>query len=50
MKRVFLKKIYIKNFGPIIEDEVLFEPFTYFIGRNNAGKSHYLRAVEVFLA
>lgn len=50
MKRVFLKKIYIKNFGPIIEDEVLFEPFTYFIGRNNAGKSHYLRAVEVLLA
>ncbi len=50
MSRVFLKKLHIINFGPIIEDEVLFEPFTYFIGRNNAGKSHYLKAIEILLA
>lgn len=49
-KKVFLKKLYIKNLGPIIEDEVVFEPFTYFVGRNNAGKSHYLRAIELLLS
>lgn len=36
--------------GPIQEDKVVFEPFTYFVGRNNAGKSHYLKAVELLLA
>lgn len=50
MSRVLLTKLYIKNFGPIIEDEIVFEPFTYFVGRNNAGKSHYLRAIEILLA
>lgn len=50
MGQVFLEKLQIKNFGPIKEDEIVFEPFTYFIGRNNAGKSHYLKAVEILLA
>lgn len=50
MSQVLLKKLRIKNFGPIVDDEVFLEPFTYFIGRNNAGKSHYLRAIEVLLA
>lgn len=49
-KSVILRKIIIKNFGPIVEDEVLFDPFTYFIGRNNTGKSHYLKAIEILLA
>src|SRR3989344_2836712 len=50
MSRVLLTKLIIKNFGPIQEDEVVFQPFTYFVGRNNAGKSHYIKAVEVLLA
>lgn len=50
MSRVLLKKLVIKNFGPINEDTITLEPFTYFIGRNNAGKSHYLHAVEILLA
>lgn len=50
MSRVLLTKLVIKNFGPIQEDEVVFQQFTYFVGRNNAGKSHYIKAVEVFLA
>jgi len=50
MNRIILKKLSIKNFGPILEDEVEFGPFTYFVGRNNAGKSHYLKAIEILLA
>lgn len=50
MSRVLLKKIRTEKFGPIIDDEVILEPFTYFVGRNNAGKSHYLRAIETLLA
>lgn len=50
MSQVLLKKLRIKNFGPIVDEEVILEPFTYFIGRNNAGKSHYLRALEILLA
>lgn len=49
-KRVLLTKLRIKNLGPIIEDEVFFENFTFFVGRNNAGKSHYLKAVELLLS
>lgn len=50
MKRVILRKIIINNLGPIIDDEVTFDDFTYFVGRNNAGKSHYLKAVALLLA
>jgi predicted ATP-dependent endonuclease of OLD family len=50
MPRVLLTRLQISNFGPIKKDDVIFEPFTYFVGRNNAGKSHYLRATEVLLA
>jgi len=50
MGQVILKKICIKNFGPIKEDEVTFDAFTYFVGRNNAGKSHYLKAIALLLA
>jgi len=47
---VFLKKLKIKNLGPIKEDEVLFDKFTFFVGRNNSGKSHYLKAIELLLS
>lgn len=50
MSQVLLKKLQIKNFGPIVDEEIILEPFTYLIGRNNAGKSHYLRAIEILLA
>jgi len=50
MPSVMLTKLRITNFGPISYDEVVIEPFTYFVGRNNAGKSHYLKAVELLLA
>lgn len=50
MNRVILKQLHIKNFGPIIEDTVNFGDFTYFVGRNNSGKSHYLRALELLLS
>src|SRR3989344_3051224 len=50
MGRVLLKKIIIRNLGPIKEDGVILDPLTYFVGRNNAGKSHYLKAIETLLA
>lgn len=50
MTRVLLEKIIIKNLGPIKEDTVDLNLMTYFVGRNNAGKSHYLKAIEVLLA
>jgi len=50
MSNVFLKKLKVINFGPIKNDEVSLEPFTYFIGRNNSGKSHYLKAIELLLS
>ena len=50
MSRVLLTKLIIKNLGPIKEDEVILDPLTYFVGRNNAGKSHYLKAIEILLA
>lgn len=49
MARVLLQKLRIRNFGPVVDDEILIEPFTYFVGRNNAGKSHYLKAIETLL-
>jgi len=50
MPRVLLKALRISNFGPIKGDQVNLDDFTYFVGRNNSGKSHYLRAIEVLLA
>lgn len=48
--RVLLTKLKIKNLGPIQVDEVSFSNFTFFVGRNNAGKSHYLKGVELLLS
>jgi len=50
MPRVLLTKLLIKNLGPIDDDEIQIEPFTFFVGRNNTGKSHYVRAIELLLA
>lgn len=50
MPQVLLKRLIIRNFGPISNDTVELEPFTYFIGRNNSGKSHYLLALEILLS
>jgi recombinational DNA repair ATPase RecF len=48
-KYVLLTNLTISNLGPIKEDRVELDPFTYFVGRNNAGKSHYLKAVDLLL-
>ena len=50
MNYVRLTKLKISNLGPIGDDAVDLELSTYFVGRNNAGKSHYLKAVELLLA
>lgn len=50
MALVTLKKLTIKNLGPIVEDTIELTDFTFFIGRNNAGKSHYLKAIDLLLA
>lgn len=44
-----LKSVKIKNFGPIEEGEIDLSAFTFLVGRNNAGKSHYLKAIELLL-
>ena len=49
MSRVFLKSLRVRNFGPIKDDTILFNDLTFLVGRNNAGKSHYLKAVELLL-
>ena len=49
MSRVFLKSIRVQNFGPIKDDTISFNSLTFLVGRNNAGKSHYLKAVELLL-
>ena len=49
MPRVFLKSLKIQNFGPIKDDTISFNDLTFLVGRNNAGKSHYLKAVELLL-
>lgn len=50
MATVLLKELRIENLGPIGSDTVSMADFTFFIGRNNAGKSHYVRAIELMLA
>ncbi len=50
MALVTLRRLTIKNLGPIVDDTIELADFTFFIGRNNAGKSHYLRAIELLLA
>lgn len=45
-----LKKIVIQNFRSIISDEVIFNDFTFFVGKNNYGKSNYLRAIDHLLS
>lgn len=50
MPRVLISKLEIENLGPIEKDTIELDPFTFLVGRNNAGKSHYLKAVELLLA
>jgi predicted ATP-dependent endonuclease of OLD family len=44
-----LKKILIKNYKSIIDDCVEFDDFTFFVGKNNYGKSNYLKAIDSLL-
>lgn len=50
MHRVLLNTLTISNLGPIKQDQVTLSDFTYLVGRNNSGKSHYLKAIELLLA
>ena len=50
MPRVLLKALRVSNLGPIQGDRVDLNDFTYFVGRNNSGKSHYLKAIELLLS
>ena len=45
-----LKKVIIQNFRSIVDDEVVFDDFTFFVGKNNYGKSNYLRAIDHLLS
>ena len=45
-----LKKVVIQNFRSIVNDEVIFNDFTFFVGKNNYGKSNYLRAIDHLLS
>ena len=45
-----LKKIIIQNFRSITDDEVIFDDFTFFVGKNNYGKSNYLKAIDHLLS
>lgn len=44
-----LKSISVKNFRSLADIEVPLESYTCFIGRNDAGKSSVLRAIELLL-
>lgn len=50
MEKVLLKELFIQNLGPIKDDKITLNDFTFLIGRNNAGKSHYLKAIELLLS
>ena len=45
-----LERIVIKNFRSIASDDTDLESYTFFIGRNNIGKSNYLKAVDILLS
>ncbi len=47
---VRLKELKVKNFRSFMEESFSFEKFTIVIGRNGAGKSNVLDAVEIFLS
>ncbi|MHB8561875.1 MAG: ATP-dependent nuclease [Thermoplasmataceae archaeon] len=50
MDKVTLNELIIRNLGPIKDDKISLDDFTFLIGRNNAGKSHYLKAIELLLS
>lgn len=45
-----LIKVHIKNFRSILYDDVELQNFTFFVGKNNYGKSNYLKAVDYLLS
>ena len=45
-----LTKILIDNFRSIVYDQVDFCAFTFFVGKNNYGKSNYLKAIDCLLS
>lgn len=48
---MYLDRVYIKNFRSIKEEEITFKPGkNVIIGRNNAGKSNIIKAIEVIFS
>lgn len=45
---VKIKKIYIKHFRSIIEEEIETDNFNVFVGLNDSGKSNVLKALDLF--
>ncbi len=45
-----LERIIIRNFRSVKEDDVSLSAYTFFIGRNNVGKSNYLKAIDILLS
>ena len=43
-----IKKIYIKNFRSIVEETIECESMNIFVGKNDAGKSNVLKALDLF--
>ena len=47
---MIIKRIHVKNFRCILDEELDCEPLTALVGPNGSGKSTFLRALELFYA
>jgi putative ATP-dependent endonuclease of OLD family len=45
---MYIQKLRIKNFRSFADQEIIIDPLTAFVGRNGAGKSNVLHAIEFF--
>ncbi len=45
---MFIEKIIVKNFRSIVNEEIISKNITVFVGKNDAGKSNILRALNLF--
>lgn len=43
-----IKEIHVKNFRSILDETLTFDDLTILVGRNGAGKSSFLKALELF--
>lgn len=45
---MIIKHVYVKNFRSILDESLPCDCLTALVGRNGAGKSSFLRALEMF--